>query len=623
LQIQAPIEESEPNIEAVANIRNIAIIAHVDHGKTTLVDAMLHQTNVFRSNQQVEERILDSNDLERERGITILAKNTGIVYQQDTTINIVDTPGHADFGGEVERVLNMVDGVVLLIDAVEGPMPQTRFVLRQALKRGLKAIVVVNKVDRPASRPKDVIEATFDLFIDLGADDDQIDFPVVYTIALEGKAGLAVDELETDLRPLFDLIINHLPAPVVDPTGPPQLLVTTLEYSNFVGKIAVGRLSSGRLSSGQQILHLKANGESELAKIGQVFVFRNLKREVQNEVQAGSIVAVSGIETVGIGDTLTDPDEPRPLPPIKVEEPTVRMTFGVNDSPFSGREGKYLTSRQIRERLWRELESNVSLRVESTDSANEFIVAGRGELHLAILIETMRRELYEFTVSKPEVIFRQTNQEVQEPVEHVFIEVAKDYLGAVSELVSNRQGRFLDLRYGEDSSVYAEYHVPTRGMLGFRQPFLTLTRGTGIFHTLFHDYQPMAGEIGDREFGSLIALETGTVKAYALEHLQQRGIFFVGPGDEVYVGQVVGQNIRHEDLVINVCKAKNATGHRATPKAIADSLAPATIFSLDDAIEYISLDELLEVTPISLRIRKKDLNHDRRMREEKRKKTSE
>jgi len=623
LQIQAPIEESEPNIEAVANIRNIAIIAHVDHGKTTLVDAMLHQTNVFRSNQQVEERILDSNDLERERGITILAKNTGIVYQQDTTINIVDTPGHADFGGEVERVLNMVDGVVLLIDAVEGPMPQTRFVLRQALKRGLKAIVVVNKVDRPASRPKDVIEATFDLFIDLGADDDQIDFPVVYTIALEGKAGLAVDELETDLRPLFDLIINHLPAPVVDPTGPPQLLVTTLEYSNFVGKIAVGRLSSGRLSSGQQILHLKANGESELAKIGQVFVFRNLKREVQNEVQAGSIVAVSGIETVGIGDTLTDPDEPRPLPPIKVEEPTVRMTFGVNDSPFSGREGKYLTSRQIRERLWRELESNVSLRVESTDSANEFIVAGRGELHLAILIETMRRELYEFTVSKPEVIFRQTNQGVQEPVEHVFIEVANDYLGAVSELVSNRQGRFLDLRYGEDSSVYAEYHVPTRGMLGFRQPFLTLTRGTGIFHTLFHDYQPMAGEIGDREFGSLIALETGTVKAYALEHLQQRGIFFVGPGDEVYVGQVVGQNIRHEDLVINVCKAKNATGHRATPKSIADSLAPATILSLDDAIEYLSLDELLEVTPTSLRIRKKDLNHDRRMREEKRKKTSE
>ena len=623
MQIQAPIEESEPNIEAVANIRNIAIIAHVDHGKTTLVDAMLHQTNVFRSNQQVEERILDSNDLERERGITILAKNTGIVYQQDTTINIVDTPGHADFGGEVERVLNMVDGVVLLIDAVEGPMPQTRFVLRQALKRGLKAIVVVNKVDRPASRPKDVIEATFDLFIDLGADDDQIDFPVVYTIALEGKAGLAVDELETDLRPLFDLIINHLPAPVVDPTGPPQLLVTTLEYSNFVGKIAVGRLSSGRLSSGQQILHLKANGESELAKIGQVFVFRNLKREVQNEVQAGSIVAVSGIETVGIGDTLTDPDEPRPLPPIKVEEPTVRMTFGVNDSPFSGREGKYLTSRQIRERLWRELESNVSLRVESTDSANEFIVAGRGELHLAILIETMRRELYEFTVSKPEVIFRQTNQGVQEPVEHVFIEVANDYLGAVSELVSNRQGRFLDLRYGEDSSVYAEYHVPTRGMLGFRQPFLTLTRGTGIFHTLFHDYQPMAGEIGDHEFGSLIALETGTVKAYALEHLQQRGIFFVEPGDEVYVGQVVGQNIRHEDLVINVCKAKNATGHRATPKSIADSLAPATILSLDDAIEYLSLDELLEVTPTSLRIRKKDLNHDRRMREEKRKKNSE
>ncbi|HIB99687.1 TPA: translational GTPase TypA [Candidatus Poribacteria bacterium] len=622
LQIQAPIEESDSNIETAAGIRNIAIIAHVDHGKTTLVDAMLHQTNVFRSNQQVEKCVLDSNDLERERGITILAKNTGIVYQ-DVTINIVDTPGHADFGGEVERVVNMVDGVVLLVDAVEGPMPQTRFVLRQALQHGLKVIVVVNKVDRPASRSKDVVNATFDLFIDLGADDDQVNFPVVYTIALEGKAGLEVSDLEADLRPLFNLIVNYLPAPDVDLDGASQLLVTTLEYSNFIGKIAVGRLNSGRLSSGQQILLLKANGERELAKIGQVFVFRNLKREVQDEVQAGNIVAVSGIETVGIGDTLADPNDPHPLPPIKVAEPTVRMTFSVNDSPFSGREGKYLTSRQIWERLWLELESNVSLRVEETNSTNEFTVAGRGELHLAILIETMRREFYEFSVSKPEVICRQTDQGLHEPFEHVFIEVASDYLGVVSELINNRQGRFLDLRYGEDNMVYAEYYVPTRGMLGFRQPFLTITRGTGIFHALFHDYQPLAGEIGSREFGSLVALETGSTKAYALEHLQQQGTFFVQPGDEVYSGQVVGQNIRYEDLVLNVCKAKNLTGHRTTPKAIAASLSPPRIFSLDDAIEYLDLDELLEVTPTSLRIRKRDLNHDRRRKEAKKRKTAD
>ena len=617
-----PIEEPPVNQNEFTQIRNIAIIAHVDHGKTTLVDAMLRQTNVFRQNQKVDDRILDSNDLEKERGITILSKNTGIVYK-NTTINIVDTPGHADFGGEVERALNMVDGVVLLIDAVEGPMPQTRFVLRQALQRKLKAIVVVNKVDRPASRPAIVVEETYDLFIDLGADDHQIDFPVVYTIALEGKSGLSPDELEDDLQPLFTQIIDHLPAPEVNPEGSPQMLVTTIEYSNFVGKIAVGRLNSGRMFSGQNILHAKADGESDLATIGQTYIFRNLKREEQEVVTAGNIVAVSGIESVGIGDTLTDPENPQPLPPIKVEEPTVRMTFGVNDSPFSGRSGKFLTSRQIRERLWRELESNVSLRVEETSIANEFVVAGRGELHLAILIETMRRELYEFTVSKPEVIYRQSTKGLEEPVEHVFIEVGNDYLGAVSELINQRQGRLVDLRYNEDNSVLAEYHVPTRGILGFRQPFLTITRGTGTFHSLFHQYAPKVGEILDREFGSLIALETGTVKAYALEHLQQRGTFFVSPGDEVYSGQVVGQNIRYEDLVINVCKTKNQTGHRSTPKATVKALAPARILSLDDAVEYLSFDEILEVTPIALRIRKKNLNHEQRIRTEKKRKSEQ
>ncbi|MEZ4710379.1 MAG: translational GTPase TypA [Caldilineaceae bacterium] len=600
------------------NIRNVAIIAHVDHGKTTLVDGMLRQTNVFRTNQQVGERVLDSNDLERERGITILAKNTGISYAaldgQEYTINIVDTPGHADFGGEVERVVNMVDGVVLLVDAVEGPMPQTRFVLRQALQRGLKAVVVVNKIDRPASRPAYAVNATFDLFVDLGATEEQADFPVIYTNALEGRAGLEPDALTHDLRPLFEAILGHIPPPRATLNGPSQMLVTTLEYSSFVGKIAVGRLSSGNLRTGQQIMHINAKGEMAPAKIAQVFAFRNLKREVQDEVLAGNIVAVSGIESVGIGDTLADLNDPRPLPPITVEEPTVRMTFGINDSPFAGKEGQYLTSRQVRERLMRELESNVALRVAETDSASEFIVSGRGELHLAIFIETMRREGYEFTVSKPEVIFKDGPEGVLEPMEQIFVEVLNDYFGPVSEMLGKRRARLLDLSYGDDGTIYGEYLMPTRGTLGFRQPFLTVTRGTGIFHTLFHGYEPYAGDIDTQEHGSLVALETGDVSAYALEHLTQRGSFFVKPGDEVYSGQVVGQNIRNEDLVLNVCRTKHLTGHRAVPKAIAESLSAPRVMSLDDSMEYLATDELLEVTPLSLRIRKKELRHEIRQR---------
>jgi GTP-binding protein len=594
-------------------IRNVAIIAHVDHGKTTLVDGMLRQTKVFRSNQALVERVFDSNDLERERGITILAKNTGIIYG-DTLINIVDTPGHADFGGEVERIMNMVDGVVLLVDAVEGPMPQTRFVLRQALERGHLAVVVVNKIDRPAARPGAVVNATFDLFVDLGASEAQADFPVVYTRALEGRAGTNPENLAGDLGPLFEAIVGHLPPPVVE-EGPPQLLVTTLEYSSYVGKIAVGRLHRGTLRGGQQITHISAKGEMSPATVNQVFVFRNLRREEVDQVHAGNIVAVAGIPNVGIGDTLACAVEPQALPPIKVEEPTVRMTFSVNDSPFAGREGRFVTSRHLRERFARELESNVALRVQDTDLASQFIVSGRGELHLAILIETMRREGYELAVSKPEVIFRESERGLLEPVERVFIEVQADFLGAISEMLGKRRGKLQALRYGEEGTAYAEFLVPTRGTLGFRQPFLTLTRGTGIYNSLFHGYERLAGEIDAQEHGSMISLETGPVVAYALEHLQQRGLFFVKPGDEVYAGQVVGQTSRNEDLVVNVCKTKNLTGHRAAPKAIAEGLSPPVIMSLDASIEYLGVDELLEVTPSALRLRKRELRHAYRKRE--------
>jgi GTP-binding protein len=596
------------------DIRNIAIIAHVDHGKTTLVDGMLRQTNVFRANQEMAERVLDSNDLERERGITILAKNTSIVYE-DVTINIVDTPGHADFGGEVERVVNMVDGVLLLVDAVEGPMPQTRFVLRQALEKGCQVVVVVNKVDRPAARPNFVVNATFDLFVDLGASDEQADFPVIFTKALEGRAGYAPDDLEDDLRPLFNNILEHLPPPQVDLDGSTQLLVTTLEFSSYVGKIAVGRLSSGTIKSGQTITHITAQGEMKPGKVTKVFTYRDLKRFEQDEVQAGDIVAVAGIPDVGIGDTLADPDDPRQLPPIHVEEPTVRMTIGVNDSPFSGREGKFLTSRQIRERLVRELESNVAMRVTETDKASEFVVSGRGELHLAILIETMRREGYEFSVSRPEVIFKDEGNGRLEPIEQIFLEVHNDYFGPVSEMLGKRRAQMQDIRYGEDGTVYAEYLVPTRGMLGFRQPFLTATRGTGIFHTLFHGYEPYKGEIDTQENGSLVAMESGDVAAYALQHLTQRGSFFIMPGEAVYAGQVVGQHIRDdEELVINVCKTKTLSKVRTGPTAIVEALSTPRLMSLDDSIQYLGPDELLEVTPQSLRIRKKILRHDVRQK---------
>ncbi|MBD06988.1 MAG: translational GTPase TypA [Gemmatimonadetes bacterium] len=594
--------------DRAAQLRNIAIIAHVDHGKTTLLDGMLKQTNVFRANQQVNDRVLDSNDLERERGITITAKNTAVDYK-DKTISLVDTPGHADFGSEVERILNMVDGVLLLVDAVEGPMPQTRFVLRHALQRGLKAILVVNKIDRPAARPHWVVDQTLDLFIDLGASDEQADFPVLYTQALAGRAGTEPDELDDDLGPLFEAIVDHVPAPTVDADGPPQLLVTTLQYSSYVGKIAVGKLSGGSLAPGQTVAHINAAGEIVSSRVGEVFTFRNLKREAQEQVYAGSIIAVSGIDAVGIGDTITDIDDPRPLPPIEVEQPTVRMTFAINTSPFAGREGKYVTGRQIRERLLLELEQNVALRVEDAATAGQWVVSGRGELHLAILIETMRREGYEFAVSQPEVIYHEGPNGREEPFEEVYVEVPADHQGTVSEMLGKRRGRLADVRHTDTSLVHNTWIVPTRGMLGFRQPFLTATRGEGIYHSLFHEYASMAGAIETASFGSLVSGFTGPTTAYSLTNLKQRGTFFVPPGEEVYDGQVVGEHIRPEDLVVNPVKAKVGTGHRVTQTKEAEQLPPHRKMSLDDAIEYLSGDELLEVTPESLRIRKKELVH--------------
>lgn len=593
------------------DLRNIAIIAHVDHGKTTLVDAMLKQSHIFRENQTIIERVMDSNDLERERGITILAKNTAITYR-GIKINIVDTPGHADFGGEVERVLNMVDGVLLLVDAVDGPMPQTRFVLRKALELGHKAIVVINKVDRPNARLNHVANATFDLFIDLGATDDQAEFPIVYTDALKGTATLTPIETGTDLQPLFETIVNYLPAPQVEPDQPAQLLVTTLGYDDYKGRIAIGRLFAGKLRPALPVVRIALDGAVTPGKIAELFVHQGLERIPVQEAAAGEIVAITGLPEVYIGETVADVTNPRALPPIRVEAPTVRMAFGVNTSPFSGREGTWSTSRKLRERLFKELESNVSLRVQATESPDTFIVSGRGELHLAILIETMRREGYEFQVSRPEVIFREENGQTLEPVEEVYIEVSGEFLGVVMESLGGRRGLMKEMHTADDGSVHLKYLVPTRGLLGFRGKFLTATRGTGIMHALFHGYEPLAGEIATREHGSIVAFEAGVTTSYALHLAEGRGFLFVGPGVEVYEGMVVGEQPREGDIPFNVCKKKHLTNVRSSNEDIAVRLAPPLNMSLDEAIEYISEDELLEVTPKSLRIRKKTLGTEER-----------
>ena len=595
------------------SIRNIAIIAHVDHGKTTLVDAMLKQSKIFRENQNVPERVLDSNDLERERGITILAKNTAVRYG-NVKINIVDTPGHADFGGEVERVLNMVDGVLLLVDAAEGPMPQTRFVLRKALELGHQAIVVINKVDRTHARPSWAVNATFDLFIELGATEAQAEFPVIYTIASTGRAGTDPENLANHLQPLFEAIVNYLPAPVVDPDMPPQLLVTNLTYDDYKGKIILGRLSGGTLRRLQPVLRIDREGATFPERIAQVFIHEGLERIEVEEATAGEIVALTGIPDAYIGETITDPNDPRPLPPIVVEAPTVRMTFGVNTSPLSGREGTWSTSRKLKERLDRELERNVALRVELTDSADTFLVSGRGELHLAILIETIRREGYEFQVSAPEVIMRQDPDtgETLEPVEEVHVEVPDASSGIVIEMLGQRKGQLTNMRQDGNGTVYYTYLVPTRGMLGFRQAFLTATRGTGIVHSLFYGYEPYAGAIRGRSNGSLVAWEPGNATAYAMFNAQERGQLFINPGVEVYEGMIIGRCARDEDIAINVAKKKHLTNHRSSSGDELVHLEAPLQMSLDDALEYIGEDELVEVTPKNVRLRKRILGTEDR-----------
>ena len=599
------------------NIRNIAIIAHVDHGKTTLVDYLLRQSHTFRENQQMTDRVMDSNDLERERGITILAKNTAITIPDPVTgetvkINIVDTPGHADFGGEVERVMNMVDGVLLLVDAAEGPMPQTRFVLKKALERGHKAVVVVNKVDRKDAEPARVLNDTFDLFIELGASEEQADFPVVYAQATVGRAGLT-PELGPDLQPLFQTILRHIPPPKVDADAPLQMLVTTLGYDDYRGVTAVGRIFAGTIKAGQKLARMKADGQILPETARYLYVHQGLGKVEVPDAAAGEIIALAGLEGIAIGETLADPLNPIALPTIRVEEPTVRMTFGVNTSPFTGREGRWSTSRKLRERLFDELRTNVSLRVEETESAENFLVSGRGELHLAILVETMRREGYEFQVSRPEVIYHNADDgTLLEPFEEVHIETSADTVGVVVEMLGTRRGLMSNMEDTGDGHVRLIYVVPTRGMLGFRYQFLTATRGNGVMHSLFHGYEELVGALAQRSTGSLVAMEAGDTTAYALKNVEDRGTMFVNPGTAVYEGMVIGENARGGDIALNVCKKKHLTNMRSAHGDMEIRLMPPRQMSLDEAIEYLSDDELLEVTPLSYRIRKRILNTDER-----------
>ncbi len=599
------------------DLRNIAIIAHVDHGKTTLVDFLLRQAHTFRENQQVAERVMDSFDLERERGITILAKNTAIsiydpVAQEQVKINIVDTPGHADFGGEVERVMNMVDGVLLLVDAAEGPMPQTRFVLKKALQMGHKAVVVINKVDRKDAEPERVLNETFDLFIELGATDEQADFPVIYAQATAGRAGLT-PELGPDLQPLFDVILRKIPAPKVDADAPLQMLVTTLGYDDYRGVTAVGRIFAGRIHAGQRLARLTADGGNLPETVRYLYTFRGLNKVEIEEAQAGEIISLAGLEGIAIGDTLADPASPVALPTIKVEEPTVRMTFGVNTSPFAGREGKWSTSRKLRERLFDELRTNVALRVDETESAETFLVSGRGELHLGILIETMRREGYEFQVSRPEVIFHKADDgSLLEPYEEVHIETSTETVGAVVEMLGARRGQMMDMQDTGQGTTRLTYVAPTRGLLGFRYQFLTSTRGAGVMHTVFSGYDEMAGPMATRNSGSIVAMEAGETTAYALKSAEERGTLFYGPGVAVYEGMVVGEASRGQDIPINVCRKKHLTNVRSSRGDMEIRLTPPRDMSLDEAVEYLADDELLEVTPLSYRIRKRILDTEER-----------
>ena len=605
------------------DLRNVAIIAHVDHGKTTLVDGLLRQSSVFHEKKQLTDRVMDSNELERERGITILSKNTAIDITDPETgqiikINIVDTPGHADFGGEVERVLNMVDGVLLLVDAAEGPRPQTRFVLQKALELNHKVIVVINKVDRKLADSEQVLNDTFDLFIELGASEEQANFPVVYTIATQHRAGFGSD-VGPDLQPLFKTIIKSIPAPEVEVDNPLQLLVTSLEYDNFRGPIAIGRIFAGQIKNGAPVVYLTAESQIKPGEITYLYDYQGLERREIDQASAGEIVAIAGLDGISIGDSICTPEHPLPLPRIKVEAPTVRMSFGVNTSPFFGREGVWKTSRKIRERLFREIRSNLALRVEETKSSDTFLVSGRGELHLAILIETMRREGYEFHVSRPEVILQTgPSGEILEPYEEVKIEIHPDDIGAVMETLNKRQGMLQDLKELVTETVMLTFIAPTRGMLGFRHNFLTMTKGTGVMTTAFHHYGSQSGPVETRSRGSLVAWETGVSTTFGLKNAEERGSLFIEPGVEVYRGMVVGENKRPDDIGVNVCKTKHLTNMRNSIREIDQRLVTPREMSLDQYIEYLANDELLEVTPKNLRIRKRILDHGSRIREGKR-----
>jgi GTP-binding protein len=584
-------------------IRNVAIIAHVDHGKTTLVDALLKQSGVFREGEDVPVCVMDSNDIERERGITILSKNTAVKYK-DTLINIVDTPGHADFGGEVERVLGMVDGCILIVDANEGPMPQTRFVLKKALEKGLRPIVVVNKIDRPQANPHGATDKVLDLFLELGADDDQCDFPYLFA---SGLGGFAKDELEDDsttMEPLFNAILRHVPPPVGDPTKPLQLQVTTLDYSEYLGRIVIGKIHNGTVKMGQQAALIKEDGSIAKGKITKLLGFEGLKRIEVDTASAGNIVAIAGFADANIGETIACAENPEALPLIKVDEPTLQMTFIVNDSPFAGQEGKLVTSRQVRDRLYRELETNVALRVEDSDSPDRFAVAGRGELHLGILIENMRREGYEFQVSQPQVIFREINGQPCEPYELLILDVPEEAVGSCIERIGQRKGEMQDMIPGTNGRTNLEFIVPARGLIGFRGEFMRMTRGAGIMNHSFLDYRPFCGEISSRRNGVLISFEEGVATYYALQNAEDRGVFFIEPGTRVYKGTIVGEHNRPQDLELNICKTKQLTNHRASGGEELVQLQAPIEMTLERALEYIGPDELVEITPKSIRLRK-------------------
>ena len=600
----------------IENLRNIAIIAHVDHGKTTIVDSMLKQAGVYRENETVVEQVMDSNDLERERGITILAKNTAIDYK-GIRINVVDTPGHADFGGEVERVLKMVDSVLLVVDAFDGPMPQTRFVLHKALELGLKPIVCINKIDRPDARPLEVVDMVLDLFIELGADDDQLEFPVVYT---SGKTCIATLDLkeyeegkELDFTPLLDTVVQYTPCPVGDPEGPMQLLVSNIDSDPYIGRIGVGRVERGTIKQGENVA-LVTYGEDgkRNARVVKLMRFHNLGREEVAEASIGEIVCVAGIADINIGDTLCDALNPEPLPFVKIDEPTIAMTFSVNDSPFAGQEGKYVTSRHLRDRLFKEIETNVSMRVEETDTTEAFIVKGRGELHLSVLIETMRREGYEFQVSKPKVIMKEIDGVLSEPVEELVIDVPEDFVGPVMEKIGKRKGELLNMLPPTKGYTRLEFKIPSRGLLGYRTEFLTDTKGNGIMNSIISGFEPFAGEIETRGQGVLVAFETGTAVTYGLYNAQDRGALFIGAGTPVYEGMIVGINPKPDDITVNVCKKKHVTNMRSAGADDAMRLTPPLVYSLEQCLEFVEDDELCEVTPQSIRLRKKILNNDLR-----------